>query len=198
MRIRNMKRIISCVAVSGILSLTACQAMAMDRESTQDAKSHLKFPRINNEILTDNKIIKVLSISNNDEIKQAKAALPKLKMVETRKYAQMMINEHSLNEERAQELTSRLQLTPQASHISNSLQKDSDKILSNLNQSSTTVIDKDYMVSQVKVHRKFLILIDKQLIPNTNNPDLKSMLAQTRTTIAKHLKIAEQILIKIK
>lgn len=197
MKAKNMMKIINCMAVSGILSLTACQAMAMDRESTQEGKNHLKLPHANNEILTDNRIIKVLSTTNHGEIKQAKTALPKLKADDTRKYAQMMINEHSSNETKVQELASRLQLTPQVSHTSTSLQKNSDKIVSKLTKSSNTTIDKDYMMSQVKEHRKVLMLIDKQLIPNTNNSDLKSMLAQTRTTVAKHLQTAKQILIKI-
>ncbi|MDW5349841.1 DUF4142 domain-containing protein, partial [Acinetobacter baumannii] len=73
-----------------------------------------------------------------------------------------------------------------------SLQNDSDKIVSKLNQ-ITSDTDKNYMMSQVKVHRKVLTIIDKQLIPNTKSSELKNMLVQTRDAVAKHLKAAEDI-----
>ncbi len=58
--------------------------------------------------------------------------------------------------------------------------------------------DKDYMMSQVEVHRKALNTLDTQLIPNAKNAELKSMLTQTRTAVATHLKKAEQIVEKMK
>ncbi|ARG31200.1 hypothetical protein B7L41_08220 [Acinetobacter baumannii] len=146
----------------------------------------------NHENLTDSQIFKILSTANNGEIKQAKTALPKLKMDEAKKYAEMMIKEHSANEKNAQALASRLQLISQTSNLSKSLQNDSDKIVSKLNQ-ITSDTDKNYMMSQVKVHRKVLTIIDKQLIPNTKNSELKNMLVQTRDAVAKHLKAAEDI-----
>ncbi|EPG3310494.1 DUF4142 domain-containing protein, partial [Acinetobacter baumannii] len=99
---------------------------------------------------------------------------------------------HSANEKNAQALASRLQLISQTSNLSKSLQNDSDKIVSKLNQ-ITSDTDKNYMMSQVKVHRKVLTIIDKQLIPNTKSSELKNMLVQTRDAVAKHLKAAEDI-----
>ena len=54
------------------------------------------------------------------------------------------------------------------------------------------------MTNQVEVHRKVLMTIEKQLIPNAKNAELKTMLAQTRTAVAKHLQMAEQIVAKMK
>ncbi|MCW8773179.1 DUF4142 domain-containing protein, partial [Acinetobacter baumannii] len=157
-----------------------------------DGKNHSKILNENYENLTDSQIFKILSTANNGEIKQAKTALPKLKMDEAKKYAEMMIKEHSANEKNAQALANRLQLISQTSNLSKSLQNDSDKIVSKLNQ-ITSDTDKNYMMSQVKVHRKVLTIIDKQLIPNTKSSELKNMLVQTRDAVAKHLKAAEDI-----
>ncbi|WP_425915933.1 DUF4142 domain-containing protein [Acinetobacter sp. TSRC1-2] len=192
-----MKKIINCVAVSSLLSFAACQTMAMDDQSTNNGKNHSKISHDSHESLTDSQVIKVLSTANNGEIKQAKAAMPKLKMDQTRKYAQMMINDHSSNEKKGQALASGLKLIPQASNISKSLQNDSDKIVNKLSQSSSGT-DKDYMMSQVEVHHKVLMTIDKQLIPNAKNSELKNMLTQTRNAVAKHLQMAEQIVAKMK
>ncbi len=193
----TVKKIVSCIAFSSILGLTACQSTTKDHHSMDDRKHHSKMWHDKHEDLSDNQIIKILSTANNGEIMQANAALPKLKMAQVRQYAQMMIREHSANEQKGQALATRLMLTPQTSEISKLLQRDSDKIVDKLNRSSSD-IDKDYMKSQVEVHRKVLMVIDKKLIPNAKNSDLKNMLVQTRTAVATHLKMAEQMVSMMK
>ena len=191
-----MKKMIQCAAVSGVLVFAAGQTMAMNQQSTNAAQQHSQVSNDSRVTLTDSQVIKVLSTANNGEIKQAKTALPKLKTDEARKYAQMMINDHSANEKKAQALANRLNLMPQTSTLSTGLQNDSDKVVAKLSQSSVT--DKDYMMSQVEVHRKVVTMLDKQLIPNAKNIELKNMLTQTRTAVAAHLKKAEQIVEKMK
>ena len=162
MKAITMKKMINCVAVSGLLSFAACQTMATTaQQPTNDSKNQSKMSHDSHENLTDSQVIKVVSTANNGEIKQAKTALPKLKMDDVRKYAQLMINEHSANEKKGQALASRLKLTPQVSNLSTSLQNDSDKMVNKLTHSSAA--DKDYMMTQVEVHRKVLMTIDKQL-----------------------------------
>ena len=196
MKKMNMKNMIKCAAVSGVLVFAASQTMAMDQQSASESKNQSKAMQKAHQNLTESQVIKVVSTANNGEIKQARTVLPKLKTEEARKYAQMMINEHSANEKKGQTLASSLKLTPQVSGISTSLQKDSDNVVRKLSNSSTP--DKDYMSSQVDVHRKVLNTIEKQLIPNAKNAELKNMLTQTRTAVAKHLKMAEDIVAKMK
>lgn len=196
MKKMTMKNMIKCAAVSGVLGFAASQTMAMDQQSASESKNQSKAIQNAHQNLTESQVIKVVSTANNGEIKQARTVLPKLKTEEARKYAQMMINEHSANEKKGQTLASSLKLTPQVSGISTSLQKDNDNVVRKLSNSSTP--DKDYMSSQVDVHRKVLNTIEKQLIPNAKNAELKNMLTQTRTAVAKHLKMAEDIVAKMK
>lgn len=196
MKKMTMKNMIKCAAVSGVLGFAASQTMAMDQQSASESKNQSKAMQNAHQNLTESQVIKVVSTANNGEIKQARTVLPKLKTEEARKYAQMMINEHSANEKKGQTLASSLKLTPQVSGISTSLQKDSDNVVRKLSNSTTP--DKDYMSSQVDVHRKVLNTIEKQLIPNAKNAELKNMLTQTRTAVAKHLKMAEDIVAKMK
>ena len=196
MKKMTMQNMIKCAAVSGVLGFAASQTIAMDQQSASESKNQSKAMQNAHQNLTESQVIKVVSTANNGEIKQARTVLPKLKTEEARKYAQMMINEHSANEKKGQTLASSLKLTPQVSGISTSLQKDSDNVVRKLSNSSTP--DKDYMSSQVDVHRKVLNTIEKQLIPNAKNAELKNMLTQTRTAVAKHLKMAEDIVAKMK
>ncbi|EET82203.1 hypothetical protein ACIRA0001_2930 [Acinetobacter radioresistens SK82] len=50
----------------------------------------------------------------------------------------------------------------------------------------------------MEVHRKVLMVIDKKLIPNAKNSDLKNMLVQTRSAVATHLQMAEQMVSMMK
>lgn len=110
------KKIISCIAVSSVLSFSAFESMAANQQTINDEKNHSKILNENHGNLTDSQIFKILSTANNGEIKQAKTVLPKLKTDEAKKYTEMMINEHSANEKNAQALASRLKLNSQASN----------------------------------------------------------------------------------
>ncbi len=191
------KTLLTGLTVSAVISLTGCQTMPMTGHTMNGngyAEGHhgkMWHGHENMENLTDGQILKVLSTANNGEIMQATAAMPKLQNAQVRNYAQNMINGHTDNEQKGQALGSRLQLVPQVSNTSNKLQYDSNDIINQLNQSMSA--DKDYMMSQVKVHHKVLRTIDNQLLPNAKNPELRDMLVQTRAAVAMHLQMAEQI-----
>lgn len=174
------------------MGLTACQSMSDMNHTDSHGKLWNKHHEAK-DALTDGQIIKVLSTANNGEIMQANAALPKLQNPQVRAYAQNMLTEHSNNDQKAQALANRLQLMAQVSNTSNALQNDSNMVVSKLNQ-STTAVDKAYMKSQVMVHEKVLRTIDNQLIPNAKNPELQSMLVQTRSAVAMHLQMAKQMM----
>lgn len=188
---KTINKMLGMMLVSSTLGLTACQSMSMNNQSDSQ---HTMMPY---QKLNDGQVLKVLSTANNGEIMQAQAALPKLQSAQARNYAQMMINEHSMNEKKGQGLANRLGLMPQASNTSNALQKDSDSIVNNLTQ-STTAVDRDYMMSQVKVHTKVLKTIDDQLLPSAASPELKSMLVETRGAVAMHLQTAQQLVSMMK
>lgn len=180
----TISKILGLTMLSATMGLTACQNMPMG------SQYHSMMTQQN---LTDGQVIKVVSTANNGEIIQANVALPKLQSPQVRNYAQMMINEHSMNEQKGQALAKRLGVVPQVSMTSNDLQKDSNTIVNQLNQSMAPA-DRAYMMSQVAVHRKVLASIDQQLLPSASNAELKAMLQQTRNAVAVHLQMAEQLL----
>ena len=94
-----MKKMINCVAMSGVLLFTAGQTMAMNQQSSTAAQANSKASNDSRMNLTESQVIKVVSTVNNGEIKQAKQ--PCLKTDDARKYAQMMISEHTANEKKA-------------------------------------------------------------------------------------------------
>lgn len=91
------KKIISCITISGVLSFSAFEIMAANQQTINDGKNHSKILNQNHENLTDSQIFKILSTANNGEI-TGKNCIAKTKMDEAKKYAEMMIKEHSANE----------------------------------------------------------------------------------------------------
>lgn len=185
------KSVLGSVVLSSVIGLTACQNMSTNSDHTS-YNGKTMHGQQNVERLTEGQILKVLSTANMGEVMQAKAALPKLQTPEVRNFAQGMIKQHSANEQKARALAKRLQLAPQASNTSNALQADSNQIVTKISKANSAV-DKDYIMSQVMVHKKVLKTIDSQLLPSAKNPELRNMLVETRSAIAMHLKVAEQI-----
>ena len=185
------KSVLGGVVLSSVIGLTACQSTSTNSNHTPHNGKTMHGQQ-NVERLTEGQILKVLSTANMGEIMQAKAALPKLQTPEVRNFAQGMIKQHSANEQKAQALGKRLQVVPQASHTSNALQADSNKIVTGISKANSAV-DQDYIMSQIMVHTKVINAIDNQLLPNAKNSELRNMLVETRSAVASHLKVAEQI-----
>ena len=52
--------------------------------------------------------------------------------------------------------------------------------------------DRAYLQSQIEQHQKVLDTIDRQLMPNAKNPQLRSHLQSMRPTIEQHLQTAKE------
>ncbi|WP_296404306.1 DUF4142 domain-containing protein [Psychrobacter sp.] len=183
------KTLFSCVALSSVLGLTACQSTPMSHVT-----AHPGMKQDHNKVaaLTDAQIMKVLSTANNGEIMQANVAMPKLQSAQAKSFAQGMIEKHTENEAKGQALANKLKIAPQVSTTSNALQMDSNNIVNQLNQTASPA-DKAYIMSQIMVHDKVLKTIDSQLMPSAVNPELRSFLAETRAAVAMHLEVAKKI-----
>ena len=185
------KSLLGCAVLGSVMTLTACQNMGMNQSHTSN---HHQMTTADKKTvaLTEGQVVKILSVANNGEIMQAKAALPKLQTPQARNFAQGMIEKHTANEMKGQALAKRMGVMPQASQLSNALQNDSNKMVTKLSKTSAPV-DKQYIADQVKIHSKVLQTIDSQLLPNAKNAELRNFLVETRSAVAMHLKVAQQL-----
>lgn len=173
----------------GILAVsTGCQNM----DHMMGKKPHHGMMDMKHK-LNDAQIMSVLSTANMGEITQGQIALQKAQRAEVRSFAQKMVTEHTANDQMGQALAARLGVTPQANPITMKLKKESDDVVMKLNKADAKDIDKDYIHSQVKVHKMVLETIDKKLLPSAQNAELRTLLTQTRGAVAMHLQMAEQL-----
>ena len=108
-------------------------------------------------------------------------------------FAQTMINDHSSVNKQAVALATKLKVTPEDNDVSKSLKSSADASTSNLQGKTGADFDKGYIDNEVTYHQTVLDALDKTLIPNAQNADLKALLEKVRPTVAAHLARAKDI-----
>jgi putative membrane protein len=143
--------------------------------------------------MTDAEIVAVTSTANNGEIDMANLATKTATNADVKNFAAMMITQHRDMETKGKALAAKAKITPADNDASTALKSDVQSTITSLKTQKGKDFDKAYMESQVKAHRDVLNLFDNKLLPNAQNGDLKTLLADGRSHVAAHLAKAEEI-----
>lgn len=143
--------------------------------------------------LNDGQIAAITEAANNAEIEQAKVAQDKCKDPRVKKFAAMMITDHTKAKQKQADLVSRLSLTPSESTESQQLATDTADALNNVRNAGRNDCDTMYMDAQVSGHQQLLDLMENVLIPRADNAELKKMLQDMKPTVAMHLQQARDL-----
>lgn len=108
-------------------------------------------------------------------------------------FGQTMVNDHSGVNKQAVALATKLNVTPEDNDTSRQLKSGGDANLAKLQGLSGEAFDKAYIDNEVTYHQTVLDAIDKTLIPNAQNADLKALLVKARPAIAAHLERVKSI-----
>lgn len=104
-----------------------------------------------------------------------------------------MASDHAGVNKSATELAAKLAVTPEDNPTSQSLKTGGEKHVAALKQLSGAAFDKTYMAHEIAYHAQVLEALDKTLIPNARNAELKALLVRVRPAFVAHLRAAEQI-----
>jgi putative membrane protein len=143
--------------------------------------------------LSDEQIAAVTDAANDAEIAQAKIAQKNAKNARVKKFAAMMIKDHTAAKQKQKTLLGKLQLTAVDNSMSTQLKSDSDQKLEDLKALKGPDFDRAYMDAQVDAHQKVLDAFDNQLIPEADSEEFKTLLGEIRPKIAAHLTEAKEI-----
>lgn len=141
---------------------------------------------------TDGQIAAVLAAANNGEIDQARIAARKAKNARVKQFAEHMVTDHTRAQSKLDSTDTKEKITPQDGSVSAQLKQQGDSIMSSMRSANGSDFDRTYMDAQVDEHQKVLDLIDKYLA-SVQNGSLKSVLQESRTKVADHLKMAKDI-----
>ena len=143
--------------------------------------------------LSDDQILQVIHTTNGGEIEQAKLAQSKAKDARVKKFAAMMVKEHTEADGKDMKVAKEASLKLSPSSTSSSLASDADGATTTLKSESGADFDKGYVDTQVKEHQAVLDMIDQKLGPNAKNADVKAFLVEVRTKVATHLEHAQDL-----
>jgi putative membrane protein len=143
--------------------------------------------------LSDQQITHITDTVDSGEIEQAKLAQSKAKNASVKKFAKQMATHHGKSKKEGEKLAKKSALEPQESPVCEDLKRKSDETLETLKTTEKADFDQKYMDAQVTQHEEVLNLIDRQLMPSVESPELKSQLEKTRTMVDSHLSEAKQI-----
>ncbi|MFM0049583.1 DUF4142 domain-containing protein [Caballeronia grimmiae] len=142
---------------------------------------------------TDPQIAAIVVTANQVDIDAGKLAGDKTKSKDVKAFAQQMVTDHSGVNKAATDLVKKLDVTPEDSPTSQSLQQGGDANIAQLKQLSGGSFDKAYIDHEVAYHESVLDALDKTLIPSAKNAELKALLVKVRPAFVAHLEHARHV-----
>ena len=155
--------------------------------------SGLNLRAQNNPSLTDPEVAKVAVVANQIDIAYADIAQKRSKDAEVLKFAATMKRDHSAVIQQAAALAKKLGVTPKDNPVSKKLLSDADATKKSLNSKTGKAFDKAYVDNEVAYHKAVIDAVEKLLIPETENGELKQLLQNVVPALKAHLDHAEMI-----
>jgi putative membrane protein len=142
---------------------------------------------------TDPQIAAIVVTANQVDIDAGKLAASTSQTKDIREFAQRMITDHTGVNKSAVDLVTKLKVTPEDNPTSQSLKTGGAENLKNLKSLKGAAFDRAYIDHEVAYHEQVLSAVDKVLIPNASNAELKALLVQVRPAFVAHLEHAKRI-----
>lgn len=142
---------------------------------------------------TDAEIAMIVVVADTVDVDYGKLAVEKTSNPAVKEFAETMIRDHSAVNEKAIALAKKLGVTPKASATSKSLKANGKKELKHLKALSGAEFDKAYVDNEVSYHEAVIGMLDKTLIPNAQNAELKGLLESGRPIFEAHLAHAKKL-----
>jgi putative membrane protein len=142
---------------------------------------------------TDPQIAAIVVTANQVDIDAGQLARSKSVSKDVQEFAQRMIVDHGSVNKSAAELVAKLHVTPETNATSESLQQGGDQNLAALKKLSGGAFDRAYVSHEVAYHQAVLDALDKTLVPNAKNEELKALLVKVRPAFVAHLEHAKRI-----
>ena len=142
---------------------------------------------------TDAQIAAIVVSANQVDIDAGKLAASRSTNKEVKDFAQRMITDHTGVNKAATELVTKLEVKPEDNATSRGLKQGGDRTLVRLRALKGDEFDRTYVDNEVTYHQTVLDALDKTLIPNAKNGELKALLVKVRPAFVAHLEHARHL-----
>ena len=136
--------------------------------------------------LNDLQIAHIAYTAGAIDIRYAHLALALSDDPEVRKFAKLMIQDHTAVNNKALALVKKLQITPEDNPTSQQLVKQAEKIRTELSQLRGEEFAKRYAANELGYHQTVNNVVENTFIPNAKNAELKALLTAALQTFKVH------------
>ena len=143
--------------------------------------------------INDAQIASIVVTANQVDIDAGELAKTRAASPEVKKFGETMVTDHTGVNAAAVALARKLKVTPEDNDTSRALAAGGEKNVAHLKTLSGAAFDRAYVDHEVAYHTQVLDAIDKTLIPNTKNAELKALLVKVRPAFVAHLEHAKQL-----
>lgn len=143
--------------------------------------------------VNDAQIASIVVTANQVDIDAGNLAASQSTNADVKAFGQQMVSAHAGVNKQASELVTKLKVTPQDNPTSQQLKSGGDANLTNLKSLKGAAFDRAYIDHEVTYHQTVLDALDKTLIPNAKNEELKSLLVKVRPAFVAHLEHAKHL-----
>ena len=141
----------------------------------------------------DAQIAGIVVTANTVDINASKLAQKMSRNKEVKQFGKHMVTDHSGVNKQATALVKKLKVKPEDSDTSKSLKDGGAANISKLKGLKGAEFDKAYIDNEVTYHQAVIDALDKTLIPNAKNAELRDLLEKTKPAFVAHLEHARQV-----
>lgn len=141
----------------------------------------------------DAQIAHIVVTANQVDIDAGKLARSKGSNMDVKAFGKQMVTDHTGVNKQATALVKKLKVTPEDNPTSQSLKSGGMNNVKHLKTLKGAEFDKAYIDHEVTYHEQVIDTIDKTLVPNAKNEELKSLIVKVRPAFVGHLEHAKQI-----
>jgi putative membrane protein len=141
----------------------------------------------------DAEIASIAVTANQVDIDAGKLASSMASTAEVKKFGAQMVTDHTGVNKQATELATKLKVTPKDNATSASLKSGGEDNVANLKKLTGAAFDKAYVDHEVAYHQQVIDALDKTMIPNASNAELKALLVKVRPAFVAHLEHAKHV-----
>jgi putative membrane protein len=141
----------------------------------------------------DAQIAAIVVTANQVDIDAGKLAESRGSTADIKAFGKQMVTDHTGVNKQATELVTKLGVKPEDNPTAQSLKSGGADNVKQLQGLKGKAFDKAYVDHEVAYHQQVLDAVDKVLIPNAKNAELKALLVKVRPAFVAHLEHAKHL-----
>jgi putative membrane protein len=141
----------------------------------------------------DGQIATIVKTANDVDIKGGRLAKKRAHRTDVRKFAQLMINDHSAANRKLDKIVSDIGLNKTETDDSRKMKDMAKATTDHLKSVKKRDFDYEYIQSELAMHQQVLTDLENNLIPQVKNDNFRKYLNEVHAKVSDHLERAKKI-----